>query len=89
MLISKEKKKHARYFCAAFGERKRNIFVSYNDKIIYISTVIQEHIKPATICCLRGVCLENFTPGILKEMVSKLSGLLFSNCLIRHVPEFR
>lgn len=46
--MSKEEKKHARYFCAAFGEREGKIFVSYNDKILYISIVIQEHIKPAT-----------------------------------------
>lgn len=67
MLISKEIKNHARYFYAAFGEREGNMFVSYNDKILYISTVIQEHVKPATIFGLRWACLENFTPGILRD----------------------
>lgn len=66
MLISKEKK-NAGYFCAAFGEREGNLFVSYNDKMLYISTVIQEHIKPATIYGLRWAYLDNFPPRILRD----------------------
>lgn len=63
-----------------FGKRVGNIFVSNdNDKIFSISTVIQEHIKTATINVLRSVCLDNFTPRTLKELVSELSGLIFSN----------
>lgn len=79
-MISKEKK-HAKYSCAVFGKRVGNVFELYdNDKIFSISTVIQEHIKIATINGLRWVCLDNFTPRILKELVSELSGLIFSNC---------
>lgn len=78
-MTSKEEN-HAKYSCAVFGKRVGNVFVSYNDKIFSISTVIQEHIKAATIKGLRGVCLDNFTLRILKELVSEPSGLIFSNC---------
>lgn len=79
--VDKQGEKHAKYSCALFGKRADNVFVSYdNDKIFSISTVIQEHIKPATINGLRWVCLDNFTPRILKELVIELSGLIFSNC---------